>query len=182
MPWLPFFQKVEDADVFCILVNCQFEKNGYQNRFNIDDKWYTLPVKSGTTNIVDKLYVNPAGDWAKIKTKLPQYEKVLSHFDQFIDPRLGLMNSRIIVEVADILGTATKIVFDEPMEEKSTDRLVKICQMNGCDKYIAGSGGAAYLDYSKFEAAGIEVITQDLNRCLKVPILDLLARKLNVAV
>ena len=41
VPWYPFFQKIKEVDVFVILKECQFEKNGYQNRFNFNDKWYT---------------------------------------------------------------------------------------------------------------------------------------------
>ena len=47
MPWYPFFQKVESADIFVILSNCQFEKNNFQNRFNIDDRWYTMSTNKG---------------------------------------------------------------------------------------------------------------------------------------
>ena len=43
VPWYPFFQKIQQCDKFIILTHCQFEKNGYQNRFNFNDKgWVTL--------------------------------------------------------------------------------------------------------------------------------------------
>ena len=37
VPWYPFFQKIKEVDKFIILKECQFEKNGYQNRFNFNE-------------------------------------------------------------------------------------------------------------------------------------------------
>ena len=59
MPWYPFFQKMEQADIFVLLGNCQFEKNGFQNRFQMQGLWNTLSVKKGTHSIIEKQYVNP---------------------------------------------------------------------------------------------------------------------------
>lgn len=58
MPWFPFFYKMASCDVFVLLMHCQFEKNGYQNRFLYKDKWITNPVRSGTGLIFDKAYTN----------------------------------------------------------------------------------------------------------------------------
>ena len=59
VPWYPFFQKIKEVDIFVILKECQFEKNGYQNRFNFNDKWYTMSVKKGLEPIRDKVYIDP---------------------------------------------------------------------------------------------------------------------------
>ena len=50
-PWYPFFQKMEMSDKFIILSNCQFEKNGFQNRFNLDSNWHTMSTFKGLVNI-----------------------------------------------------------------------------------------------------------------------------------
>ena len=70
MPWYPFFQKIQKCDKFVILTHCQFEKNGYQNRFNFNDDWYTMSVKKGLEPIKDKIYLNPKNDWDRIKNRL----------------------------------------------------------------------------------------------------------------
>ncbi len=74
MPWLPFFKKIESVDRFIILENCQFEKNNFQNRFNIGSDWYTMSVNKGLEPIVNKIYVNHNTDWIKIKNKLSKYK------------------------------------------------------------------------------------------------------------
>ena len=60
IPWYPFFQKMEQADLFILLGHCQFEKNGFQNRFQLENTWNTLSVKKGKEPIVEKEYINPS--------------------------------------------------------------------------------------------------------------------------
>ena len=78
VPWYPYFQKIQQADVFVLLGHCQFEKNGYQNRFYLKDKWNTLSVKKGLDPILEKYYVDPLKDWNTIKNRLFEYKNILS--------------------------------------------------------------------------------------------------------
>jgi hypothetical protein len=41
-----------------------------------------------------------------------------------------------------------------------TDRLIALCRSVGADTYLAGQDGPAYMDASRFEAAGIAVSLQ----------------------
>ena len=70
VPWYPFFQKMEQADLFILLGHCQFEKNGFQNRFQLENTWNTFSVKKGKEPIIEKQYINPEHDWMKIKKRL----------------------------------------------------------------------------------------------------------------
>ena len=83
--YYPFFQKMEDADIFVILTHCQFEKNNFQNRFNKDSKWYTMCVNKGLDPIYTKIYLSPEKDWKRIKDMLPEYKDVLDLFDDCVD-------------------------------------------------------------------------------------------------
>ena len=96
MPWLPFFKKIESVDRFIILENCQFEKNNFQNRFNIGSDWYTMSVNKGLEPIVNKRYVNHNTDWIKIKNKLSKYKNSLDIFDDCISESLSDTNTKII--------------------------------------------------------------------------------------
>jgi hypothetical protein len=84
MPWYPFFQKIQQADIFVLLGNCQFEKNGFQNRFNLDGRWNTMSVRKGIDNINKKQYIDPLKDWERIKNSLPKYKHILSEMDSLI--------------------------------------------------------------------------------------------------
>lgn len=158
VPWLPYFRKAATANIFVILINCQYEKNGFQNRFNLGDRWYTMSVGRGLDPICDKEYLNPERDWAKIKSALPQeYAGRLDRFDGYISESLHLTNSAIIMHAAKLLGVSTRIVFDEPTDKRGTARLVELCAQHNCDHYISGPSGRKYLDLSQFEQAGIRV-------------------------
>lgn len=172
-PWWPFFMKMNDADVFVILRHCQFEKNGFQNRFQYEDKWMTMPIKQGIESIYDKHYVNPHDSWATIKRKISgPHNKFLDDFDQDIEESLWQTNYNIIKRIALQLGINTKIILDEPTTLRSTERLVQICKDLGATKYIAGTGGKKYLDTSLFDNESIEVQYQSLNSCDKIHTID----------
>ncbi len=150
MPWYPFFQKMQQADVFVIMVYCQFEKNGYQNRFNLSDGWRTMSVYRGLDIINQKRYVNPQVDWKKIKMSLPQYSEQLEVFDDCIEESLVGTNVAIIRRAVQLLGLDTKIVIDNPTDLSGTERLVEICADNAATSYLAGISGRNYLDEGLF--------------------------------
>ena len=48
LPWLGFFKKILESEIFVILDDVQYEKNGWHNRNKIKtkdgDMWLTVPV------------------------------------------------------------------------------------------------------------------------------------------
>lgn len=174
-PWYPFFQKMEMSEKFIILTYCQFEKNGFQNRFNIGDNWHTMSTYKGLVNINEKKYVNPFNDWGNIKKKLSNYKSILDHFDDCISEDLTLTNYNIIKKSANILGIKCDIILDEPTNFTSTERLVKLCETHNGTKYISGISGKKYLDLQVFTKNNIEIIYQDELSMEKIPLLKKLS-------
>ena len=174
IPWYPFFKKIEQADIFVILSHCQYEKGGFQNRFSLDDHWYTMGVGKGTQCISTKKYSNCENDWEIIKRRLPQYEDILSQFDSYIQPSLMDTNINIINKLCSLLNISTKIVYDSETNVRGTDRLMKICKNYNADTYIAGPSGKKYLDEVKFTENNIQVIYQTQNKIEQIPILKAL--------
>lgn len=175
-PHLAFFKKMEMCDKFVILRHCQFEKNGYQNRFNINNKWYTMSVSKKTENISEKKYLNVGKDWKNIKNKI---EKDMSRFDiDFYFPYddsyafLSVINMEIILKIKRTLEIKTKLLSDYPTSLTGTERLVHICQNWGADEYISGPSGKNYLDLKLFDEAGIKVTFQEPSD--SVPILEVI--------
>jgi len=173
-PYYPFFQKMEESDVFVILNHCQFEKNNYQNRFNKDGKWYTMSVNKGLDLINTKVYVNQEKDWYRIKNSLPGYKNILKEFDSCISNNLSDTNVSIIMKIKDILGIKTEILFDYPTDLLSSKRLVDICVSKGAKKYVSGISGAKYLDLELFNKNEIEVVFQNPDNMISKPIIDIL--------
>jgi hypothetical protein len=177
-PYYPFFQKMEQADIFVILQNCQFEKNNFQNRFNKDGNWYTMSVNKGLEPIHLKKYLNPEKDWIRIKNMLPEYKSILCLFDDCVSESLSETNSKIIFKIKELLDIKTEIVFDYPTKLTSSDRLVDICLKYGANKYISGISGSKYLELDKFKINGIEIVFQDEISMVKKPVIDIIKNKL----
>lgn len=159
-PHLAFFKKVEAADVFVILSHCQFEKNGFQNRFQMDGKWFTMSTSKALVPIRDKTYTKPIDDWQSIKRRLKPRD--LDKFDQYIGKRLSATNTSIIKKIVDILRIRTKIVNDYTTRLTGSQRLVDICKRYDCDEYISGPSGPGYMNMNEFGRAGIKVTYQKL--------------------
>lgn len=171
IPWYPFFQKIQKSDIFVILENCQFEKNNFQNRFNINNDWYTMSVNKGLTLINTKKYINPYKDWERIKVKLKEYNSILKEFDNCISDDLSDTNKKIIFKICDILNIKTSIITDYSTDLKSNERLIDICKKHNATHYISGLGGKKYLDIEKFESEKIKLIFQDESFLEKKPII-----------
>ena len=169
-PYHGFFQKMEQADTIVILTECQFEKNGYQNRFNHENKWYTMRINQSLRPIKDKLYLEPIEDWRKITTAFPKLDRL----NVSIQPRLDAMNSSIIRSAAQILGIRTEIQYDFPTKLTSTARLVEICKHHNATHYLSGISGRNYMDLKLFEDAQIDVVFQDENTLSKKSLIQIL--------
>lgn len=137
-PWFPFFYKMHRADIFVVMVNCQFEKNGFQNRASIDGRWWTMPVKNGTEAIKDKVYINGAPLWS--------------------------VNTSIILGLCGLLGIdIKKIRFDFPTESGKTERIIELCKKYGCDEYLTNvEAKDKYLDEAALNANGINIVPLEL--------------------
>lgn len=169
IPYYPFFQKMEQCDIFVIISHCQFEKNGYQNRF-FTDTWNTMSVNSGLEPIANKRYLKPKEDWDRI---LKRHHK-LAVFNSCISDNLMRTNIHIIESACKILGIKTQIKHDFPTDLSGTERLVNLCKIHGATEYLSGISGKKYLDLDLFKDAGIKVIFQDESKMIKKPLIDFL--------
>jgi len=155
IPWMPFFDKIESADVFVLLGNCQFEKGGFQNRFrlSIGSEWHTMSIRGGLDSIINKRYSSHSEDWARIRKAFPRLEA----FDDLVSDSLWNTNVAIIRRACEMLGIQTQIEEDWPTEANGGSRLVEICKRFGAKKYLSGSSGPKYMDLGIFKENGIEV-------------------------
>lgn len=157
LPWIPFFEKIRLSDIFVIMGNCQFEKNGYQNRFFYNQMWNTMSVSKGLSKIVDKKYSNYEYDWEKIKRRLSKDFPVLHSFDDLINRELYDTNKNIILKICSILDIKTTIVEDFPTNKVGSERLLEICLKYHCDTYLSGPSGKKYLNQTLFNEHGLNI-------------------------
>jgi len=176
MPWLPFFDKIQKSDIFVILGHCQFEKNNFQNRFMIDERWQTLRVKKGNKPIAEKEYVDSKEDWETIKRRLPKHNTALENMDHCISNNLLETNTKIIKHICGKLGIKTKIEKDFKTSSRKTERLLEICQHYKATQYLSGPSGKNYLNTNLFKNAGIGILYPDNSTEIKRPILECLTK------
>lgn len=148
IPHLPYFRKMQLADKFVLMAHCQFEKNGWTNRFKYKDKWMTMPVMGGKELIYYKRYVNG----------YPLVE----------------VNTPLIFAFAKMLGINTdKVHLDYDTIESGTNRIIDYCKRFDCDEYLTNpEAEEKYLDIQKMEREGIKVIPFEVSNDYKISLFE----------
>jgi hypothetical protein len=185
MPWYPFFQKMARSNIFVILTTAQYVKGNYHNRFNIDRRWFTMSANKHPAfqRLDEKVYLNPKEDWTDIKHRLPEYEKLLSLFDELIDSNLTETNYRIIARIAALLEIPTVIVPDRYLngDMNGPRNLLRICLALNADRYLGGPSTDKYFtdrDRHMFQEAGVMIKVLEKEKQVQRPILEILNEKL----
>ena len=177
LPWLGYFDKIDRADLFVFLDTVQYKKNEWQNRNRIKTaqgtQWLTVPVLYRFPERILEVGINPRVNWARkhlqaLRTNYAKARFFERCFPLFEDlyvrewERLVDLNVECARRLTQELGidTPLRAASEFELSEEPTDRLIDICRAVGADTYLAGSGGHAYMDLSRFEAAGIEVLFQ----------------------
>lgn len=180
LPWLGYFYKMDQADVFCYLDNVQYKKNEWQNRNRIKTaqgwQWLTVPVHYRFGQKINEIAIDNAGPWARrhLQALISNYGKT-PFFNNFIDilrkiyfnnwNLLGDLNMAVTEALKRALGVTTKTVVVSPLNpsEEPTQRLVDICRSLGGDTYLSGPDGAKYMDLERFRTSGIKVVFTQFN-------------------
>ena len=145
-PYMGFFQKMAEADLFVVLDNVKFRKNYFQNRNRFlnnsgNDEWFTIPVeKSAPSKLIKDVCVSANSNWRKkLVTKIKQNMGVeISHVyepDTLID-----INMKSIEWCRDKLNIKVPMVLasDLPVEGQKSQLLANIVNYVGGTQYISG--------------------------------------------
>ena len=131
---------MRQADIFIILSQVQFEKEGFQHRYLLNNKkrpdgskwWVTMPIRQGLEPIYDKWYTN--------------------------NENMVELNMDFIFWVARVLGIQTRIVDDVVTDSSGTKRLIDNLNHYGATCYITNPGAKdKYLDEQMIKDAGIDI-------------------------
>ena len=178
LPWLGYFDKMDQADFFCLLDTVQYKKNEWQNRNRIKVRegwqWLTVPVTYRFPQKIHEVGINQGVNWGRkhlqaLRTyysKAPFFDRYFPEFETLYgEPAEMLLeiNVRTIFYLRDALGITTPIVRSSEMElsEEPTERLIDICSSVGANTYLAGRDGRKYMDLKKFSMAGLTIRFQD---------------------
>ena len=180
-PWLGFFNKIANADVWVILDHTE---NNPRDAFwcrrvailvNGQSHWLTAtlerpPEKQFAQPILDmRLKDSPENPLAKLRTTIaraygrtPYYKQYEYLVDAYFDhPKMNLSerNVAVIDEIARVLEITTKSVRSSTLgvSSKSTNLLIDITKAVGADTYLCGNGAAGYQQDNLFREAGLNL-------------------------
>jgi len=184
LPWLGYFDLIDQSTVFVFLDNVQFSKQSWQQRNRIrTDKgmgWLTVPVKaSGRSqqlireteivfssffprkhlHVIEQNYLKAPHFhlyWGKLQKILTDGENLLCQLSMRLVQWLAA-EFRISAhfEISSELGA----------KGKRSDLLVDICKRLGAKTYLSPVGSAVYLrqEYKVFEENQIQIVFQNFN-------------------
>lgn len=180
LPWLGYFNKIKQADIFCFLDTVQFKKNEWQNRNRIKTaqgwQWLTVPVRFRFPDPINAVRIQNRQNWRHkhlqaLMTnyrKTPFFDAYFSLFRDIYDREwrsLAELNIMLIEQLTDALGVPRPLFLRASslagISDHPTDRLIDICQSVSADTYLSGPAGADYMDVDRFRGRGVSVIFQD---------------------
>ena len=178
LPWLGYLDKIDRADLFVVLDSVQFKKNEWQNRNRIRIaqgwQWVTVPVLHDFGQLIKDVRINQTTDWrAKHLKALAMHYAQAAHREPVLDglraiykqswDRLADLNMAVLRWLLGEFGIKTPLRLSSDMQlpEEPTERLIAICRTVGATSYLAGAGAKDYMDFKKFETAGIPVEVQE---------------------
>ena len=173
LPWPPYFKKIAQSDVFVVLDDVQFQKNGVQNRNKLrnqqQDYWLTIPVKGGLKDTINKKEIADSR-WKKkhhlsIKqsySKSRYWESYNHEIEEiFLNDRKYLheINNDFLKFFLKTFEIETNIFLSSEINVKGSksDLVLNICKYFGAKKYLSGIGSKDYLDIKSFEKDKIEI-------------------------
>ena len=180
LPWLPYFYKIIKSDVFIIMDDVQYQKNGVQNRNTIKtptgESYLTIPVKHKSHNlinevtIVNKIYISKMlktlkNNYAKAK----YFDVVFRQINNLVQKKkyeiLSDLNKDLIALSLKLMDVNVEIKFSSDFElfTKKDDLVLDLILASNQNNYITGAGGLSYMDLDKFFKNGIELYQYKFN-------------------
>lgn len=173
IPYLGYFHKIAQADVFVFLDNVQFKKNEFQNRNKIlisgAPAWLTVPVAFtfGDTLCQTRISQSPGWQGKILKTvehnygRTPFFSEFGPGFRALLErewKHLAELNAASVLWLMNAFGIHTPTITASNLQDLNqhpTGRLLDICRCLGADTYLSGAGGQDYLETDRFAAAGL---------------------------
>jgi hypothetical protein len=170
-PWIPFFDKADQCDVFVYLDCVQFQKNGMQNRNQIltaqGPRWLTVPVRASLERTIRE---TPIADrhWPKKHIRTIEQEYRRAPYSASFDDSLRVLIDRDWPSLADLNIAVTDWFFERlgircrrlcaselSVSGTKDDLVIAICRAVGATAYLSGTGAKIYQTSEKFAEYGI---------------------------
>lgn len=165
LPWLGFFDLIDQVDTFVLLDTVQFEKQSWQQRNRIKTPtgllWLTVPVvfRGRLGQKIQDVEIRDADFRHKHLRAVELNYRRAAFFDLYFpvfssilrecSPGMSLvdLNVRLLRWFMDVLGLSTPLILASSLgqEGKRTELLASICLKLGATEYVSPTGSAEYL-------------------------------------
>ena len=164
-PYLGFFQKMQESDLFIVLDDVKFKKNNFQNRNRFlnskdEEEWFTVPVeKKANSKLIKDVLVSDDFGW---KRKLIKQMKLNFGYDFsniYDSEYIKNINMNSIKFCRKHLNINTPMIYSSDLNVtgSKSELLVNMCKQVGAKTYLSGMGGLDYLDKELFSGIIIKV-------------------------
>ena len=178
LPWLGYFDLIDQVDGFVILDSVQFEKQSWQQRNRIKTPtglhWLTVPVvfRGRFGQLINQVEIRDGEFWRSHLRAIelnyrraPFFENYFHELSQRLNStpgsRLADLNIRLLEWFISILEIRTPLFLSSQLNQsgKRSELLANICSHFGATQYVSPIGSAAYLlrEIDLLERRAIEV-------------------------
>ena len=182
IPWIGYFNKLLNSDLFIVLDDVQFRRRYYQNRTDIlstsgQKLKITIPIKGTSRNtIIKNIQLEVNEKWISRFFKTIEYTyKTSTYYSEVIEllapikelikhNNLLKLNMELIFNILNYLEHPIKYCFSSQFNcpKDPTERLIHLCKETDCTTYIFGEGnGINYHNPSEFHNKEIKTVQQD---------------------
>ena len=176
LPWLGFFYKMANCDVFVFLDDALHSKSSFTNRNKVKTregiKLLSVPLSTKEVKINELLICNDQKwqlkHWNIIENsyrQAPYWEEYSVYFREILTKKswtyLSELNMALIWLIKGILGIKTEIITSSMLKignHRGSERNLTICKYLDADVYISGEGARNYNDEETFEREGIKLV------------------------
>ena len=175
LPWLGFFKKMMNAELFVFLDDVQFRKKSWQNRnrirINDGTTLLSIPVHTHSYPKINEVTIDNEKNWSIRHKKsilynyarAPYFDEIKDFIESIFEKKFQYLldlNTEIIKFIMNELEIKSKIVFSSELEisKKGSDRVIDICKAVGADHYITGTFWAeSNLRVEEFKKSNIDI-------------------------
>ncbi len=182
LPYIGFFNKSIQSDVFIFADHVQYVKKGWQNRNRIkivNDgwRWLTVPIQDSVAKRkIAEVEIDDETNWEEKHWKAlvsnygkaPFFKCYRGFFEELYAKRwvrLADLNEAVTLHLFEELGIELETVRGSALnlQGNKTDMIIDMCRKVGADTYLSGVGGREYLEEEKFKENSIILLYQDFH-------------------
>lgn len=176
LPWLGFFHKMAQADLYVVMDDFQYCHQYFQNRNRIQGVqapiWVTVPVRKERHRYgpIAHVCIDNSRDWRRTYWRSIEYHyHKHPFFDRYAadlhDILMAPWEHLVDLNLALIAYFRQALAIDTPMLRASSiegdrargERILEVAQALGTTCYLSGPCGRDYLDETPFLESGIRV-------------------------